>query len=226
MTMKLWILTLSIALGLGAGVAPGAWAGANDQAALALHVASRASKNLCTVNLPSSCNDFTTSTASPGFYTIYLTIANYSDTVGIAGAQFGVSYDGTGASGVDVMNWRSCSDLEYRQDNWPASGTGNLITWDFSGNCQRGDGGISPITAGAFDVTIYSGDVFSVTPRPVDGLAKVAGCDVVEIDLTDLVPSRLGKVAFGSTDGYNPCLGPQTPVRPTTWGSIKILYEE
>jgi hypothetical protein len=37
--MKLWILPLSLALILGACVAPGAWAGDNSQAMLALHVA-------------------------------------------------------------------------------------------------------------------------------------------------------------------------------------------
>jgi hypothetical protein len=221
--MKLWILPLSLALILGACVAPGAWAGDNSQASLALHVATHTSKNQCTVKLPASCNDFTTSTASSGFYTIYLTIANYDDTTGVAGAQFGVDYDGTGGSGTDITNWKSCSDLEYREDNWPAAGTGNLITWDYQGNCQHN--GTTPLTAGAFDVSIYSGDVFSVTPRPVDGMAKVAGCDLVETDLTGMVPSRLGKVAFGST-GYNPCLGPQTAVHPTTWGSIKTLYEQ
>jgi hypothetical protein len=222
--MKSWILPFSLALILGACAAPGAWAGDNSQAMLALHVATRTAKNICTVRLPDSCNDFTTSTGSTGFYTIYLTVTGYDDTTGIAGAQFGVDYDNTGGSGTDITNWKSCSDLEYRGDNWPAAGTGNLITWDYIGNCQHN--GTLPLTAGAFDVAIYSGDVFSITPRPVDGMAKVAGCDLVETDLTDMVPSRLGKVAFGSTSGYNPCLGPQTPVRATTWGSIKTLYEQ
>ena len=225
--MKVWILPLSLALVLGACIAPGAWAGDNSQSMLALHVATRTSKNMCTANnVPSSCNNFTTSTSGSGFYTVYLTVAGYDDTIGVAGVQFGVDYDGIGGSGADVTNWKSCSDLEYRQDNWPAAGTGNLITWDYLGNCQQSGGSGTPLTAGAFDVAIYSGDLFSVTPRPVDGMAKVAGCDMVEADLTDMVPSRLGKIAFGTTGGYNPCLGPQTPVHPTTWGSIKTLYEQ
>ena len=222
--MKLWILPLSLALVLGACVAPGAWAGDNSQAMLALHVAARTAKNSCTFKLPANCTDYSTSTASSGFYTVYLAIAGYDDTTGVAGAQFGVDYDGAGGSGADVAMWHSCSDLEYREDNWPAAGTGNLITWDYAGNCQRNNG--NPLTAGAFDVSIYSGDVFSITPRPVDGMVKVAGCDLVESDLTGMFPSHLGKVAFGSTAGYNPCLGPQTPVHPTTWGSIKTLYEQ
>ena len=221
--MKLWILPLSLALILGACAAPGAWAGDNSQSMLALHVATRTSKNACTFKLPSSCNDFTTSTASSGFYTIYLTIAGYDDTTGVSGAQFGVDYDANNGSGADVMGWSRCSDMEFSEDTWPAAGTGNLITWDYLGNCQRNDG--NPLMAGAFDVTLYSGDTFSITPRPVDGFAKVSGCNVVEYDITDMIPSHLGKVAFGST-GYNPCLGPQTPVHPTTWGSIKTLYEQ
>ncbi|HET9233739.1 MAG TPA: hypothetical protein VFP10_06345 [Candidatus Eisenbacteria bacterium] len=221
--MKFWIRTLSVALGLSALTATGALAGDNSNARLALHVATRTSKNLCTVNLPSSCNDYSTSTSSSGFYTIYLTIAGYDDTIGVAGAQFGVSYDNMNGVGADIWGWKSCSDFEFREDNWPASGTGNLITWDWGGNCQRNDG--VPLTAGAFDVTVYSGDVFSLTPRPVDGMVKVAGCDLVETDITDAVPSRLGQVGFGTTGGYNPCLGP-SPVHPRTWGSIKALYEQ
>jgi hypothetical protein len=221
--MKTLILPLSLALVFGASVAPGAWAGDNSGASLALHVAGATAKNICTVKLPSNCGDYTTSATTSGFYTIYLTVAGYDDTVGVAGVQFGVDYDGSGGSGTDVTAWKSCSDLEYREDNWPAAGTGNLITWDYLGNCQHTGG--TPITAGAFNVSIYSGDVFSVIPRPVDGMAKVAGCDLVETDLTNDVPSRLGKVAFGSS-GYNPCLGPQTAVHPTTWGTIKNLYEK
>jgi hypothetical protein len=224
--MKTLILSLSFALVLGACIAPGVWASDNSNSMLALHVAGHTSKNLCSVKLPASCNDYTTSTASSGFYTIYLTVAGYDDTTGIAGVQFGVDYDGNGGSGTDITAWKSCSDLEYREDSWPAAGTGNLITWDYLGNCQQSGGTGTPLTAGAFDVSIYSGDVFSITPRPVDGMAKVAGCDLVETDLTNMVPSRLGKVAFGSTAGYNPCLGPQTAVHPTTWGSIKTLYEQ
>ena len=221
--MKFWIRTLSVALTLSALTATGALAGDNNNAALALHVATRASKNMCTINLPASCNDFSTSSSSSGFYTVYVTVSGYDDTVGVAGAQFGVDYDNVTGVGADVWTWRSCSDFEFAEDNWPAAGTGNLITWDYQGNCQRNDGG--PLTAGAFDVTVYSGDVFSLTPRPVDGMVKVAGCDLVEVDITDAVPSRLGQVGFGTSGGYNPCLGP-APVHPRTWGSIKALYEK
>jgi hypothetical protein len=226
--MKLWIPTVCAALALGAWTASGALA-ANDQAAMALHVSSRTSKNLCSIQLPTSCTDYSTSAASTGFYTIYLTVANY-DSTGIAGMQFGVNYGGGPGTGIDVATWKSCSDLEFKDDTWPASGSGNVITWDYLGNCQGdlGTGNITrtPLTAGAFEVTTYSADAFSIIPRPADGRAKVSNCQLVETDITDDVPSRLGSVSFGGGIGYNPCLGPQTPVHPTTWGSIKALYEK
>jgi hypothetical protein len=59
----------------------------------------------------------------------------------------------------------------------------------------------------------------------VDGRAKVANCEASETDITDGDPSRLGSVSFGMGLGYNPCVGESTPVKATTWGSIKTLYE-
>ena len=146
--------------------------------------------------------------------------------MGVAGVQFGIDYDGANGAGCDVSSWRSCADLEFQGTGWPGDYTGNLVTWDFGDNCQLGEdvGGLAPVLVGVFEVITYSGDTFSIIPRPVDGLAKVADCTAAENDLTGNVPSALGTVTFGAGTGYNPCSAP-VPVARTTWGSIKTLYE-
>jgi hypothetical protein len=222
--MKSWIWASVAALAVAA-IAPGEVLGVpNPDAMMALHVATRSAKNPCNIPVPSDCADFVIKTTDSGFYNIYLTVTGY-DSTGIAGAQFGVSYENQNGMGCDIDAWQTCADLQFGDDNFPESGSGNLITWDPEGACQGDFETYTPIIAGVFVVTTYSGDLFSITPRPVDGKAKVANCLAAETDLTDFDPSRLGVVVFGTGTGYNPCLGPQTPVRSTTWGSIKTLYE-
>jgi hypothetical protein len=114
--------------------------------------------------------------------------------------------------------------MEFAQNEWPDASSGNLMTWEYVGNCQGDLDTFEPILAGVFEVTTYGGDVFSITPRPVDGRAKVADCFGAETDLTEESPSRLASVSFGLSSGYNPC-ETSVPVRRTTWGGIKSLFE-
>lgn len=223
--MRFWIGCCAVMVALGSTTPMVAEGAGPDQPMLALHVAAYSSKNVCAVpQLPSRCEDYSTNTTGTGFFQVYLTVSNYDSTL-IAGAQFGVQYAGAQGVGCDVFAWRSCADLEFASDSWPASGSGNLITWEYSANCQ-GDTLSTPVLVGAFELSSYSGDIFSIVPRPVDGRAKVANCAMIETDITDDSPSRLGVVGFGADPGYNPCLGPQTPVRATTWGRLKTLYED
>ena len=72
---------------------------------------------------------------------------------------------------------------------------------------------------------------WGITPRPVDGLAKVAACDGTE----DVIAGpgnrssqayQLGYAYFspeGDWSGYNPC-DLVAPVVPTTWSAIKGQY--
>ena len=226
--MRSWIWTV-LAVALTAGlVAPGAAvAGSNPEAMLALHVGAQVSKNHCDVVLP-ECSGFVTSTLGSGFFNGYLTVTNY-DSLGIAGVQFGIDYDDGPLSGVDIDGWFACSDLEWAGGSWPASNSGNVLTWEYTGNCQVDPGFTNPadampILVGVFQLTVYSPDTFSIIPRPVDGKAKVADCALSEDDITGQTPSRLGSIEFGLGGGYNPC-GALVAVRPATWGSIKTLYE-
>lgn len=222
--MKTWILTtISVAIVLSATLPSLAVAGQNPDAILALHIGTRTGKGLCQVSLPADCQSYVTDTIDSGFFNLYLTVSNY-DTMGVAGLQFGIDYDNANGQGCDISGWTSCSDLEFSQNEWPQANSGTLMTWEYLDNCQGDLDTFQPVLAGVFEITAYGGDLFSIIPRPVDGKAKVADCLGAENDITDMNPSRLGSVSFGLSSGYNPC-ETQVPVRRTTWGGIKSLFE-
>ncbi len=214
-------------------VVPVAFAGKeqNDAAAISLHIGPFVSKNHCDDAPALTAADMITEVNDCGgtYYTMYLLICNVSDSLGVAGLQYGVNYDGVTASGVDIEAWYPCTDLEFSNDFFPDPGTGNLQTWDYTVNCQNTlSEPYVPRTvvaiAGVFTVVAYGPDLFTITPRPVDGRAKIGDCFGAEYDITDYVPSHLGVGAFCLPGmGYNPCGGP-TPVEPATWGQIKQKY--
>jgi hypothetical protein len=139
----------------------------------------------------------------PESYFVYMLVADANWERGIAGLQMGILYDAKKKSGVDVQSWKLCAALEFPDDEWPASGTGNLITWHRFDDCQRGPAAV----AGYFYVSAYSPDQIRLMVRPVDGAAKVVDCDAAEINLEqekeDEAPV-LGYVTFGGGKGYNP----------------------
>lgn len=220
------------------GFASLAFAGNNIQAGIALHVGAWTQKNWC-ADAPALTNGSLNfdNVAPGGEYNVYLLVCNGSDRdlenpsplrTGVAGLQCGIEYNATQGLGVDVFGWHVCADLEFPQPGWPAAGTGNTITWVPSTNCQDVNSepyvpGTVIAIAGVFEVSVYGPDFMAVTPRPVDGLAKVADCNAAEDDITYNTPSQLGIAGFG-LPGYNPC-GLPTPVENSTWGAIKKSYE-
>ena len=151
---------------------------------------------------------------------------------GILGMQLGLEYTQRGASPeLNLQGWNVCSALDFPQDDWPASGTGNTITWV---RCPYKE----VTLAGYLYLSAYTPTAMSIVgfptpdPRnPANGKAKMSGCAATEIILPK---SRLGWVSFGGggrngdIDGCNPVLepcdaGPVT-VQPTTWGRIKSQY--
>lgn len=172
------------------------------------------------------------SAAAAGDYYIYL-LVDRNEVPNVAGLQCGLTYGNGSASarndgvGIDILEWRLCADLEFPMPGvnpWPNAGSGTLITWDSTTRCQTG----AVAVAGYFVAQAHSQDLLRVLPRPADALASVADCENREYYLG---ANQLGVVAFspGATLlGYNPVLGGgpghSTPVRVTTWSSIKGLY--
>jgi hypothetical protein len=217
------------------------FAGPNANAKIQLHLATTTTKQQCTraAAHPPCTGIVTNGLLYPQLYYAYVLVTDADAGVGIAGCQFGIQYDGPGpldGVGVDIDSWALCATLEFQQPSpvWPTSGGGNLITWNAVTVCQRnepgGPGTGVVATAGWFACSAYTPACFRITPRPADGLAKVADCaaaeDNVEGVATPRNPSHLGFVCFsasGTTGGYNPC-GLITPVERTTWGALKSTY--
>lgn len=213
------------------GVAPSVHAADNDQAGIAIHIAPLVTKNICSTAPPITAG--TVQAFAPGAngdsYTAYIFVCNGSDSTGVAGAEFGIDYDGNPNIGVDVDGWTLCGDLEFPNVNWPNANTGTIITWNPGTNCQNTPSEpFVPRTVvallGAFNVTAYSPDAMMVIPRPISGFAKVADCAGSEDDINRQAqacdPLQLGIASFGNSSAYNPC-GLVTMVETTTWGGIK-----
>lgn len=143
------------------------------------------------------------STPEVPYYYAYVVVTNYTPGPGFRGVQYGIEYDGDPLSGVDILDWTSCSLLEFPMDNWPEPGSGNLQTW----YCTNG--GVT--VAGWFTISAFSPDVLDLVARQVDDALKVADCDGAE---TLLQPVTAGAVGFGGVPGEDPCLALEDIVTP------------
>ena len=211
------------------------FAGANANAKIQLHLLSPTTKQQCTrLAATPACNGIITQGALyPTLYYAYVLVTDGNAAAGVAGVQFGIAYTGPGATdgaGIDIYGWALCATLEFQSPTpaWPNSGAGNLITWDANTRCQRfvpvGNDPANGVTsaAGYFYMAAYGPGTMAITPRPTDGVAKVADCSASE-DIITGTPSHLGSLGFGGQPGYNPC-GLITPTVNTTWGSVKTIF--
>lgn len=240
--MKRVLATVLLAGVATVALSTGAHAAGNLNAKIMLHALSLTTKNPCTraANAPTTCAGYSVSSAPlypPSLYT-YLLVVNGSQAEGVAGVQCGVDFNGAPGVGVDVFAWSLCATLEFASTGWPQDGGGNLITWDATTRCQTaGNATIGVVAvAGYFYMGAYTNDVMRVTPRPVDGFAKVANCGSVEDVPYGGSPldagvndgnTFLGAVGFGpGTAGINPC-GRERPVgvESSTWSGVKNLLK-
>jgi hypothetical protein len=199
---------------LGSPAKP-AWAGPNPDFKLILHLVPMPEKKRdinCFANLPKEPTGAVTRGELSREYLAYVLITDFSPKQGVAGVQFGISFNGEPREGVDMTGpWRSCTLYQWPMEDWPGSNTGNLLTWNQSQDCQEK----SPLPVGFFTVTAYSPDRLKIIPRPVDGLARIATCGVKLLNAGDKVDNAklesLGWADFGEGDGYNPWDPAQNP---------------
>jgi hypothetical protein len=218
------------------GLASVALAGENANAGISLHLTKPTAKatQCSSFTFQQNATDPFDSKGQPcsngtAVFDCWIVVCNGSDSVGIAGAEFGIEYDGALGSGVDISSWRSCADLEFPQDDWPQSGSGNLVTW---ATCQMSNLVQNPPQAktayavcGVLSVTVFGQDQLAITPRPVSERLKVADCNAVEDDITDALVARGGIATFCTNrNGYNYCKGKKLGETDATWGKIKTLY--
>jgi len=203
-------LTLHVA---GAGAAP------SQGPKIAGHLTAYTTKAICTTAAPKPpCNPGETHLVTQGSlntaYNLYLVVLDGDSSTGVAGAAFGVDYNGTAGAGMDAYSWTLCADAQYSAGPsgvaWPEPGSGNLIVWEKNNKCQQtsasgdADGGVIAVL-GSLYVYAYSADLFSITKRnyaniPDLGVANCVG-DQFQVDY----PNAVGKVGFGTTQGVDPC---------------------
>jgi len=190
-----------------------------DGPKIAGHLSAYTTKAICTNSIAKPpCNPGQSNMAVHGelntSYSLYLVVLDGDSTSGVAGASFGIEYNGTSGVGMDAYSWTMCADIQYSGGPsgvaWPASGSGNMILWDPQTSCKRvsatGDlnGGVTAVL-GSIYVYAYSADLFSITRRnyiPTPDL-NVGTCLPLTIDL--VFPGAVGKVGFGTTQGVDPC---------------------
>lgn len=204
-------------------------AGTQDDARIAVHVQSWA-KNYCEVdpvNANTPCSSFTTKWPLREPASLYLVIGNANPEAGVAGVALGIDYN---PESIRLEDWHSCPGtgsfvrLSGPFGEWPSPLSGIILTWDTSTNCQRnviGDDGVHTII-GVFYVYAYANSVFHITRSPKSGPDSLAVIDC-HAWASSLSQPSVGKIGFGSYDGYNPCLS-SVPTQFTTWGRIKTTY--
>jgi len=223
------------------GLASAAMAGENAQAGISLHITKPAAKTVCG-EMPynaGTSNPFTTFAkpcTATDIWNVWVVVCNASDSLGVAGAEFGIEYDAATGSGVDVTQWQLCADLQFQSDFWPEAGSGNLVTWEPDINCQTAaldvaNPGPFPAYAivGLFSVTTWGKDQMEVTTRPSSGRMKVADCLAQEDDITGALVARGGIAMFcgspAKRKGYDYCqTGSLNDIEESTWGRIKAQY--
>jgi len=134
---------------------------------------------------------------------------------GIGGAQFGLDH-----TGVDPTGWSLCTGgSEIPDGTWPASGSGNAVTW--GGGCYTSAGANAMI--GFLAVPNGATGSASVTPdhRILDTLWADCTPDTYGICEDNLASADLA-------GGTLPVCGDQcdvgTPVDEVSWGHVKSLF--
>ena len=232
LTVTLLVLVVSLAV-----ASPATATSFDNRPKILLHAKSKTTKNPCDFGTVGNCQ---TEVVSKGtltdandpntFYFVYI-LAVKASMPNMAGVQFGIEYEGGynpdgGNSPINIAEWTLCGTLEFKtvEPAWPAPGSGNLITWSTSSECQTGEVGV----AGFFYLGAYAPGMMTLDMRPVDNVAKLADCTDPPFESEPLLTKDLGFVAFSAgaiTEGCNPCLTECMPVavQPTTWSGIKSL---
>ena len=131
---------------------------------------------------------------------------------GIGGAQFGIETD------KPMIGWTLCTGgNEVPEGGWPASGTGNAVTWE--GGCYDPPGVIAVV--GFFTIADGMTGGMTIIGDPREGVAKYADCVP---NGHNFCPENLmtGVNDGALTPDCDLCEG--TPVQESSWGEIKSMY--
>jgi hypothetical protein len=178
-----------------------AFAGANPDAKVAVHVEPHASRT-CVKSFPviTGCADIITTEAGPEVdaFPVFFDLVEYQ------GFDYGLAWPGSYS-----CSFTSCSDLAIGTIVWPGDGISHA--WY---SCQPGPVGICGWG------WIYGSGLVTVVEHPTAGLINVGDCSG-QLD----VPGCPYAAGIDGYIGDDPCV----PCDPTgqeqeTWGSIKSLF--
>ncbi len=196
-------LTVSLLLGV---VAVPAWAGPNAGGVLAVDGLeapySTSDLPICEAfggDLPFDCNDLVTNIPEIGLTVfVWQVVAIFPElaTPRLAGTTFGIDY--VEASPI-LVEFGPCGDFELTTDGWPGPNTGVAVTW----NDARTEHVVPVYMFAGYEYYGPSAS-FDLVPHPNGGA----------LFADDAIPSKLdavydlGRLGFGTEEGYAPCPGP------------------
>jgi len=181
-----------------------------------------------------SCENILTIGVDLPFYWAWVLIGDVpsSDGPGMPGGvnsvQFGIEYD----PGITGLAWSLCEGAtETPQDDgngtWPASGTGNLVTFD--GGCF-GWGGQSPdnpdglTKIGAFVLESTDTGIFHLTADSRLGEARLLDCSLTPFVVCEELLGSVNAEAGGDPEPQVCGGGCDVPVLERTWAGVKAAY--
>jgi hypothetical protein len=195
---KVLVITAALVLALSAY----AWAGANPDAKVAVHVIPHGSRS-CTKSFPviATCADiiYTEPTPDADAFPVFFDLVEYQ------GLEYGMTWPG-----MYSTVFTSCSDLTI--GGIVFSGDGISHAWTL---CQPG-----PVAIPGWG-WIYDYGVVCVVPSPEneEGVIAIGDC-TPEPD----VPVCNFCAGIGGYDGDDPCQGPSAN-ESSTWGGIKGMFK-
>jgi len=200
----------------------------NKDASISLYLVPKAGRLACSSIDPPDCENDVLLGEGELFTTYYaiLAVFNGDGEEGVQGLSCGIEYNGIPSQGVEIFDWRLCTDgLEFSNANWPASGGGNRITWTTCQNEEPGGTGTGVTAiAGFFEVSAYSEDTFKVIENRSLGSGPelaVGACDYSQVFLNVNQAGWVGFSDDGSVKGNVLC---GKPKEDATWGDVKARY--
>jgi len=134
---------------------------------------------------------------------------------GVGGAQFGIEH-----TGVDATGWTLCTGgSEIPEGSWPASGSGNAVTW--GGGCYDPAGSAAKV--GFLGVNNGATGTIAIIADPRIAEALWASCDQTTFDICG---DNLGgaQLDAGTTPVCGDACEGGTPTEGVTWSQVKSLF--
>jgi hypothetical protein len=221
-SIDLALVAIALAIAAAAALPPSrAFAFGNTQAKLVIHLTAPSGKAQCADLETSPPFDLVTMGGlyPPNTYFAYILVMNSSLLDGVGGAEFGIEYDGDPGSGVEIYDWTFCGALQYQTRGWPASGTGNLVSFDWLHNRRQAGRAV----VGYFYLGATSPDRLSLTAAPGKPDVLISDSRV----LIDHLPAKpgiaVGAADFGGGSGVDPTRSVPS-YEAHLWKSIQSLY--